>query len=128
MKPSGAHTHPEMGGGGISAGGVLLVIAAAVVYVNRHALEKAAGEFAMGLLISALAAAALAITAVVAVAVWRRRHPRELYHPTAIPPAQGYQLPRQEAPPVIENHWHNHFYGMTPEEVAAAIERRKEQP
>src|SRR5215470_15676330 len=74
MKPSGAHTHPSTGG---SLPAALAVIAvAAIVVVVAGPVADAVAALLRAVLIIGVAVISVAITALVAFAVYRARRPR----------------------------------------------------
>jgi hypothetical protein len=120
MKPSGAHTHPEMSGRGGGNGWPVILGAIALAAIANSAAH------ALSDLIKVLAitgAVVLAVAGLAAVVTYRVRHrnARALTPPVmrALPAPQPRALGR-----VREVHLH--FHGVSPEDVAAIIARQDE--
>jgi hypothetical protein len=120
MKPSGAHTHPEMAGGG---GGKswLVVIGAIALTVLAGPAAHAIRDLVMVVAITMTVVLAVAGTAAVVIYRVRCRDARALTRggirvlPT---PEQRALGPAQQV--------HLHFYGVSPGDVAAIIARQDE--
>jgi hypothetical protein len=125
MKPSGAHTHTEMGGGG---NGWLVIVAVMLLAAVAGPVVHGVTDLIKALAITVAVLAALALTGLAAVAAYRARkgrsalpqgrvralpvaHPRELEHARALEHAQEVHL---------------HFHGVSAEDVAAILARREE--
>jgi hypothetical protein len=120
MKPSGAHTHPEMGGGG--SGNLWLVFLGAI------ALAAIAGPAAHAIrdliMVAAITlAVVLAVAGTAAVLTYRvrRRDTRALTQRgiRALPTLDQRALGRAQEV-------HLHFHGVSAEEVTAIIARQDE--
>jgi hypothetical protein len=120
MKPSGAHTHPEMGGGG-SGNGWLVVLGAIALAATAGPVAHAIRDLVMVLGITVAVVLAVAGTAAVLTYRVPRRDARALTRRgiRALPtPGQRALGRAQEV--------HLHFHGVSAEDVAAVIARQKE--
>jgi len=115
MKPSGAHTHPETGGGN----GWLLIAGALALAAIAGPVAHAIRDLIMVLAITMAVVLAAAGTAAVLIHRARCRGTRALAQRSmrALPPAEQRALGR--APEV-----HLHFHGVSAEDVAAIIARQ----
>jgi hypothetical protein len=120
MKPSGAHTHPEMGGGGSGNGWLVIlgvVTLAAIVGPAAHAVR----DLIMVLGITVGVVLAVAGTAAVLTYRVRRGDARALTRRgirALLTPEQRALGRAQEV--------HVHFHGVSAEDVAAIIAWQKE--
>ena len=138
MRPSGAHTHPEHGGGagGAAVAVLALMILAAFAKPLLHViggLEHTLAELLRVLLVAAAVTIGTALVAGTALVVWKLRHARRpaRYTATVLPPRA------RPAPPVtVRQHpavtarpaeVHLHLHGLTPEQAADAIARHAHQ-
>jgi hypothetical protein len=119
MKPSGAHTHPEMGGGGSGNGWLVFVgaIALAAIAGPAHAIR----DLIMVAAITVAVVLAVAGTAAGLIHRVRRRDTRALTQRgiRTLPTPQQWALGRAQEV-------HLHFHGVSPEDVAAIIARQSE--
>jgi hypothetical protein len=120
MKPSGAHTHPEMGGGG--SGNLWLVFLGAIALTAiagpaAHAIR----DLIMVVAITLAVVLAVAGTAAVLTCRVRRRDTRALTQRgiRALPTLDQRTLGRAQEV-------HLHFHGVSAEDVAAIIARQDE--
>jgi hypothetical protein len=117
MKPSGAHTHPEMGGSG--SGNRWLVIAGAIALAAiggpvAHAIR----DLIMALAITvAVALAAAGTAAILTVRARSRGAPVLTQQGTRALPAPGQRALGRA------HEIHLHFHGVSAEDVAAIIAR-----
>jgi hypothetical protein len=129
MKPSGAHTHPSTGGSLPAAVAVIAIAAIAVTVAGP--VVNAIAALLRAVIITGAAAIAVAVAALVALAVYRARHPRPGLpaHPhwmadRAGPPHTGAAprrtVLRQPSPPVI----HLYLHGTCPQDVAEVLARQ----
>jgi len=120
--PDGAHTH---GSGGFDPMPLLIIIGAIAV---AGPVLAAVAELIHILLIAVAVLAGLAVVSVVAVLafhVHRWRAGGTVQRPLPAAPWQrAVQAPR-EPRPAIEQHVHHHWHGISPEDVAAIIERSR---
>jgi hypothetical protein len=125
--PDGAHTH---GGGGFDPMPILIVLGAAAI---AGPVLAAVGELVHILLIVAAVLAGVAAVGLVAFIAYRVRHRRSL--PVAarvLPPpvraraAQPLPEPRSALGQAPQVHVHHHWHGVDAEDVAAIIERRRQ--
>jgi len=118
MKPSGAHTHPEMGGGG-SGNGWLVILGATAMAAIAGPAAYAIRDLIMMLAITVAVVLAAAGTAAVLTYRARRRDARALTQRGAralLAPGQRALGRAQEV--------HLHFHGVSAEDVAAIIARQ----
>jgi hypothetical protein len=119
MKPSGAHTHPEMGGGGGS--GWLVIFGAIALATIAGPVAHAIRDLIMVLAITVAAVVALAGTAAVLTYRVRRGGTRTLtQRGMRALPTPG-QRPLERAREV-----HLYFHGVSAEDVAAIVARQDE--
>ena len=118
MKPSGAHTHPELRGSG-GGNGWLLVLGAVVLAVVAGPVARAISELIEVLAI--IMAVALAIAGLAAVLAHRARH--RYTRPLAQRRVRALQAPE---PPALggAHEVHLHFHQVGAEDVAAIITRQ----
>jgi hypothetical protein len=118
MKPSGAHTHPEMGGGG-SGSGWLVILGAIAVAAIAGPVAQAIRDLIMVVAITAAVVLAAASTAAVLTYRIRRRDARALAQRgiRALPTSERRVLGRAQEV-------HLHFHGVSAEDVAAIIVRQ----
>jgi hypothetical protein len=127
--PDGAHTH---GSGGSGLGGLVVILLAAALL--GPAIAAAVAELVHLVLIVVAVFAGIAAAGVAALAafhVHRWRASGTVQRPLPAPPRQrAVQAPREPRPAIerpIEQHVH--FHGLTAEDVAAIIERsRQDRP
>jgi hypothetical protein len=122
--PNGAHTH---GGGGFDPLPVLIIIGAIAV---AGPVAAAAVELLHILLIAVvviLSLGAVGLAGVIAFRVhrWRAGGTTRVSLP-APTVARAVQAPR-EPRPAIEQHVHHHWHGVSAAEIAAIIERNRQQ-
>jgi hypothetical protein len=128
--PDGAHTH---GSGGFDAMPLLIIIGAIVL---AGPVLAAVAELIHILLIVLAVLAGLAAVGVAALAafhVHRWRTGGTSQRPLPAPPSQravqgapaprAVQAPREQRP-AIEQHVHHHWHGISPEDIAAILNRR----
>jgi hypothetical protein len=117
MKPSGAHTHPEMGGGG-SGSGWLLTLSAIALAAIAGPIAHVIRDLIMVLGITVAVVLAASTAAVLTYRV-RRRDARALAQRgiRALPTSERRVLGRAQEV-------HLHFHGVSAEDVAAIIIRR----
>jgi hypothetical protein len=117
MKPSGAHTHPEMGGGG-SGNGWLVILGAIALAAIARPVAHAIRDLIMVLGITVAVVLAVAGTAAVLTYRVRRRDTRALTRRgiRALPTPEERALGRAQEV-------HLHFHGVSAEDVAAIIAR-----
>jgi hypothetical protein len=117
MKPSGAHTHPEMGGGG-SGNGWLVILGAIALAATAGPVAHAVRDLIMGVVITVTVAVVLAAAGTAAVLTYRvrRRDARALTQRgiRALPAPQQRALGQAQEV-------HLHFHGVSAEDVAAII-------
>jgi hypothetical protein len=122
--PDGAHTHSSGGGLGTA---ILVIVGAALAVRLAAPVAVAIASLITVLLWTVGIVAVVAVAAVAAYGVYRWRHSRRELplraQATVIRP-QGRQLP--PTPRAIEQHVHHHWYGVSAEDVAAIIERRRQ--
>jgi hypothetical protein len=125
--PDGAHTHGSGGSGGV---GTVLLVLLAVALVGP-AVAAAVTELVHALLIAAVVILSLAAVGEVALVAYRLRQarpetPRVVHRITPAPwrPGQARSEPRQAIGPAREVHLHLH--GMPPEQVAALLNRHRQ--
>jgi hypothetical protein len=118
MKPSGAHTHPEMGGGG-SRSGWLVILGAIALAAIAGPVAHVIRDLIMVLGITVAVVLAAASTAAVLISRVRRRDARALTRrgTRALPTPERLALGRSQEV-------HLHFYGVSAEDVAAIIARQ----
>ena len=122
-------TWKTTGGGGSGAGQAALVIGAAVIAVAVIGPVVAAVVSLVKVLLTALAVTAVVVGALLVLA-WRMRRTRRVCQRQVrvLAASRLSVLPAQQQDrPAIENHYHNHFHGMTADDVAEALARRQEQ-
>jgi membrane protein implicated in regulation of membrane protease activity len=114
MKPSGAHTHPEMGGGG--GNGWLVIFGAIALATIAGPAAHAIRDLIMVLAITVAAVVAVAATAAVLTYRARHRDTRTLTQRDmrALPTPGQQALGRAQE-------IHLHFHGVSAEDVAAII-------
>jgi hypothetical protein len=119
MKPSGAHTHPEMGGGS-SRNGWLVILGAIALAAIAGPVVHAIRDLIMAVAITVAVVLAAGATAVLTYRV-RRRDVRALSQRDirALPAPEQRALGRAQEV-------HLHFHGVTAEDVAAIIARQDE--
>jgi hypothetical protein len=117
MKPSGAHTHPEMGGGG-GGNGWLVILGAITLAAIAHRVAHAIRDLIMVLAITVAVLLAAAGTAAVLTHRVRCRGARALTRRgmPALPAPEHRALGRAQEV-------HLHFHAVSAEEVAAIIAR-----
>jgi hypothetical protein len=119
MKPSGEHTHPEMGG---SSGNGWLVIFGAIVLVA--VADPAAHAVSDLIRVLAIAVAVvLAVASLAAVLIYRARHRGT--SPLTQRGMRAQPAPEQRALGQATE-IHLHFHGVSAEDVAAIIARQDE--
>jgi hypothetical protein len=118
MRPSGAHTHPEMGGGG--SGNVRLVILGAIALaVIAGPVAPAIRDLIMVVAITVAVVLAAASTAAVLTHRVRRKDAR------AVTQRDIRALPTPEQPTLRRaQEVHLHFHGVSADDVAAIITRQ----
>jgi hypothetical protein len=118
MKPSGAHTHPELRGSG-GGNGWLILVGAIVLAVVAGPVARAFSDLIEALAI--IVAVLLAIAGLAAVLACRARHKH------ARPPTHRGAL-QAPAPPVLgaAQEVHLHFHSVSAEDVAAILTRQTE--
>jgi hypothetical protein len=139
MHPSGAHTHPEHGGGagGAAVAVLALMIIAAFARPLLHViggLEHTLAELLRVLLVAAAVIAGTGLAAGTGFVAWKLRRTRRraarytatVLHPRrrAAPPVSGHPHPALGARPAEV---HLHLHGLTPEQAAEAIARHAQQ-
>lgn len=119
MKPSGAHTHPEMGDGGTGNGWLIIlgaIVMAAIAGPAAHAIRDL-------IMVAAITGAVLAAASTAAVLTYRvrRRDAKALTQRgiRALPAPEQRALGRAQEV-------HLHFHGVSAEDVAAIIARQNE--
>jgi hypothetical protein len=126
MKPSGAHTHAHSGGSHTIA--VVTVIAAAALAATAAGpVAHVVATMLRAVLITVAATIVMAAAALVAVAVYRARHP----HPPGQPPWLAARAVRPQANPDPSRAAlgqpapaiHLHLYGMSAQDVAQVLAR-----
>ena len=119
MKPSGAHTHPEMGGGG-GGNGWLVILGALALTAIAGPVAHALRDLIIVLATTVAVALAAAGTAAILTYRMRSRGARALTQRgmRTLPSPQRALGRAQEV--------HLHFHGVTPEDVAAIIARQNE--
>jgi hypothetical protein len=120
MKPSGAHTHPEMGSRGGGNGWLVIlgaIVLAAIASPPAHGISDLIKVLAITMAV-VLVAVGLAVALTYQV---RRRGPRTLTQRgmRALPAAERRALGRAQEV-------HLHFHGVSTEDVAAIIARQDE--
>ena len=120
MKPSGAHTHPEMGGGG-RASGWLVILGAIAVAAIAGPVAQAIRDLIMVVAITGAVVLVAAGTAAVLSYRVRRRDARGLTQRGIRPLPAPEQRALGRAQEV-----HLHFHGVSAEDVAAIITRQDE--
>ena len=118
MKPSGAHTHPEMGGGGSGSGWLVILGAIAVAAIAGPAAHAIRDLITVVAITGAVVLAAAGAAAVLTYRV-RRRDARALTQRgiRALPTLDQRTLGRAQEV-------HLHFHGVSAEDVAAIIARQ----
>jgi hypothetical protein len=118
MKPSGAHTHPELGGGG-SGSGWLVTLSAIALAAIAGPVAHAIRDLIMVLGITVAVVLAAASMAAVLTYRVRRRDARALAQRgvRALPTSERWVLGRAQEV-------HLHFHGVSAEDVAAIIVRQ----
>lgn len=139
MHPSGAHTHPEHGGGagGAAVAVLALMILAAFARPLLHligGLEHTLAELLRVLLLAAAVITGTSVAAGAGFVAWKLRRTRPaarytatVWHPQRrpAPPVSGQQRPALGARPAEV---HLHLHGLTPEQAAEAIARHATWP
>lgn len=122
MRPSGAHTHPDSGGGAAVA-----VLALFILVGAGSTIAAALADVLRVLALIACMTAGLAVTATAGVVVWRVRH-RNRPTPWTVTTLPGRQqvpvLPpaRAERPALGRgSDVHLHLHGLSPADIAAAL-------
>jgi hypothetical protein len=116
MKPSGAHIHPEMGGGG-SRNGWLVILAAIALAAIAGPAVHAIRDLIMAVAITVTAAVVLAAAGTAAVLVHRRRRDARALTRRGI-----RRLPTAEQRALGQaQEVHLHFHGVSAKDVAAII-------
>jgi hypothetical protein len=118
MKPSGAHTHPQMGGGGSGNGWLVILGAIAVAAIAGPAAHAIRDLITVVAITGAVVLAAAGAAAVLTYRV-RRRDARALTQRgiRALPVPEQRALGRAQEV-------HLHFHGISAEDVAAIIARQ----
>jgi undecaprenyl pyrophosphate phosphatase UppP len=118
MKPSRAHTHPELRGGG---NGWLILVGAIVLAVVAGPVAHAISDLIEALAIIVAVILAIAGLAIVLTCWVRHRHTRPLTQRRV----RALQAP---APPALggTQEVHLHFHAVNAEDVAAIIARQAE--
>jgi hypothetical protein len=120
MKPSGAHTHPEMGGGG-GGNGWLVILGVLALAALAGPVAHAIRDLIM--VLAATAAVVLAVAGMTAVLTYRVRSRGA----RALPQRGVRVLPAPEQRALGHAHEvHLHFHGVSAEDVAAIIARQDE--
>jgi hypothetical protein len=120
MKPSGAHTHPELRGSG-GGNGWLILVGAIILAAVTGPVARAIRDLIEALAIIVAVLLAVAGLAIVLACWIRHRH--------AMPLAQrGVRAPQAPAPPALggAQEVHLHFHSVSAEDVAAILTRRAE--
>jgi hypothetical protein len=124
MRPSGAHTHPDSGGGAAVA-----VLALFILVGAGGAIAAAAGDVLRVLALVACVTTGLAVTAAAGVVVWRIRH-RDRPAPWTVTTLPARPATRMLVPPAAQrraigrgNDVHLHLHGLSPADIAAALAR-----
>ncbi len=126
--PDGAHTHGS-GGGGLGTA-VLVIVGAALAVKYAAPVAAAAISLASIVLWAVAIVAGLAAVGLVAFAIYRWRHPRRelpLRAQATVIRAQPRKLP-EEPQRAIEQHIHHHWHGVSAEDIAAILARRRDWP
>lgn len=135
MRPSGAHTHPEHGGGagGAAVAVLALMILAAFAKPLLHViggLQHTLAELLRVLAVAAAVSVGTALVAGIGLVAWKLRRTRR---PAARYTATVLQPHHRPVPPVTADRpralgarpaeVHLHLHGLTPEQAAEAIAR-----
>jgi hypothetical protein len=118
MKPSGAHTHPETGGGGSRSGWLVILSAIALAAITGPVAQTIRDLITV---VAITVAAVLTVGGMAAVLIYRvrRRDTRMLTQP-----GKGMlPTPGQRALGQVQQ-VHLHFHGVSAEDVAAIIARQ----
>jgi hypothetical protein len=118
MKPSGAHTHPEMGGGG-RASGWLVILGAIAVAAIAGPVAQAIRDLIMVVAITVAVVLAAASTAAVLTYRVRRKDARAVAR-------RGIRALSTHVQPVLgrAQEVHLHFHGVSADDVSAIITRQ----
>jgi hypothetical protein len=133
MKPSGAHTHPDGGGGA-----AVLVILIVIVYALAHAVAHAVAGILTTVIVIIASAAGLGIVGAVALCFYvRRRHGDGAQYIGEAPVTHTRRVSgpsRAELEDRIRQlesgggqHQHLHFHGLAADDIAAIITSREKQ-
>jgi hypothetical protein len=119
MKPSGAHTHPELRGSG--GNGWLILVGAMVLAVVAGPVARAISDLIETLAIIVAVLLAIAGLAIVLACWIRHRHARPLTQ-------RGIRALQAPAPPTLggAQEVHLHFHSVSADDVAAILTRQAE--
>jgi hypothetical protein len=128
MRPSGAHTHPDSGGG------LGLVVAVIIAAAAAGPVLAAVAAVAEALVITIAVLGGLTLAGGTALAVYRVRHRRAITRadvslPRPVPWQHTEPLSAARAPAIeaARPEVHLHFHGVTAEDIAAILQRHTGQ-
>jgi hypothetical protein len=120
MKPSGAHTHPELRGSG-GGNGWLILVGAIILAAVAGPIARAISDLIEALAITVAVLLAIAGLAIVLASWIRHKHARLLTQ-------RGVRTLQAPAPPALggTQEVHLHFHSVSAEDVAAILTRQAE--